>query len=428
MRETPQNPKVLILGGGYAGMMAAARVARETRQAEITLIDQNPVFVQRIRLHEILAGRRPATLEYAPLLAKRGLRFLQARVESLDLAARRVAVREPNGARRQIPYDSLILALGSTTAAGVPGVAEHTVRLDVPATLGQTHERLRQLASTGGRVVVAGGGLTGIETATEVAERFPALRVTLATRGKLGDGYSPTGAAHLRQRFTALGIELREDVDITAVQAGRIEISHESGGDESGGDESGGTSPGELPFDLCLWCGGFVAPPLARQAGLPVDGVGRVLTDAAQRAPGHPEVFVAGDAAAPWSDGPFAIRMSCASALPGGAQAGENVARFLRGEEPLPYSMAFGLRCISLGRKEALVQFVTGDDRPLPKIWTGRRAVWVKELICRMTLFVVRWEVRSSWRLYPWSRPIPRLVDSPGAPEKKVAAASRAVG
>lgn len=412
MRETPQNPKVLILGGGYAGMIAAARIAREARQAEITLIDQSPVFVQRIRLHEILAGRRPATLEYAPLLAKRGVHFLQARVESLDLPKRRTAVREPDGARRELEYDVLILALGSATAATVPGVAEHTVRLDAPATLGQTYERLRQLAAIGGQVVVAGGGLTGIETATEIAERFPALRVTLATRGKLGDGYSPAGAAHLRQRFTALGIELREDVDITAVKAGRIETA-------------GG---GELPFDLCLWCGGFAAPPLARQAGLPVDGAGRVLTDAAQRAPGHPEVFVAGDAAAPWADGPFAIRMSCASALPGGAQAGENVARFLRGEEPLPYSMAFGLRCISLGRKEALVQFVTGDDRPLPKIWTGRRAVWVKELICRMTLFVVRWEVRTGWRLYPWARPTPRLVDSPHAPEGKVAAASRAVG
>jgi NADH dehydrogenase FAD-containing subunit len=413
MKEPRLNPKVLILGGGYAGMIAAARVARAARQAEITLVDQNTDFVQRIRLHEVLAGSRPATLEYAPLLAKRGVRFLQARVESLDPAARRAVVVEPGGARRELPYDALILALGSTTAASVPGVAEQTVRLDDSGVLRQTFAEVRRLEKLGGRVVVAGGGLTGIEAATELAERFPALRVTLATRGRLGDDYAPAGEAHLRRRFAELGVELREEQAVAAVAAGRLEIADGA----------------PVPFDLCFWCGGFAAPPLAREAGLPVDAAGRVRTDAALQVPGHPEIFVAGDAAAPGAEGPFPIRMGCVSALPGGAHAGENVARFLNGEAPRPFAMAFKIRCISLGRKDGLVQFVTGDDRPLPNVWTGRRAVWVKEMICRMTLFVVRWEVRSGLRLYRWPRPAAGLLDSPGNQTgRSGGAVSRAAG
>jgi NADH dehydrogenase FAD-containing subunit len=104
--------------------------------------------------------------------------------------------------------------------------------------------------------------------------------------------------------------------------------------------------------------------------------------------------------------------MGCVSALPMGAHAGENVACFLRGEEPAPFDMAFQIRCLSLGRKDGLVQFVQGDDTPLEKIWVRRRAALVKELICRMTFFVVHWEMRAGLRLYRWPRIGPALIQS----------------
>jgi NADH dehydrogenase FAD-containing subunit len=145
---------------------------------------------------------------------------------------------------------------------------------------------------------------------------------------------------------------------------------------------------------------------------LPVDACGRVRTDAMLRVLGHPEIFAAGDSAAAPAAGSPAVRMSCNSALPMGAHAGENVVRALRGEELEPFDMAFAVRCISLGRKDALVQQVTGDDRPRARVWTGRLAVLVKELICRMTLFVVRWELRAGLRLYRWPRLGSRLIQS----------------
>lgn len=385
MTHGQQRQRILVLGGGYAGMIAAARIARESA-AEVTLVDAKADFVQRIRLHEILAGGAPRTLPYAPLLKRRSVRFLQARVEELDLKARRAVASRIGGGRLDLEWDVLVYALGSGTAAGVPGVAEHAVRIDGPGAAAAARDRLQALPS--GRVLVAGGGLTGIETATELAERYPHLHVVLATRGRLGDGYSAAGREHLRARFQELGIGLIEEAGIAALESGRALL-------EGGGAE---------PFDLAFWCGGFAVPGLAREAGLPVDASGRIRVDAGLRALGHPNVFAAGDAAAALFAGGRTVRMGCVSALPTGAQAGENVRRLLRGEEAEPFDMAFAIHCISLGRRNALVQFTAADDTPRDRVLTGRPAVWVKEAICRMTLAVVHGEMRTGLALYRWPR------------------------
>lgn len=220
-----------------------------------------------------------------------------------------MTVRGLQGEKLELAYEALVYALGSATAASVPGVAENAVRVDVPASLEEGRERLDALAATGGRVLVAGGGLTGIEAATELAERHPALRVALATRGRLGDGYAARGIEYFRRRFAELGIELVEEADLRAVEPGRAVLA-------------GG---GELRFDLCVWAGGFAAPPLAREAGFPVDAQGRIRVREDLRVAGFPDVFAVGDAAAaPYAAAPYPggtpIRMGCVSALPMGAR------------------------------------------------------------------------------------------------------------
>ncbi|HEV2853497.1 MAG TPA: FAD-dependent oxidoreductase [Thermoanaerobaculia bacterium] len=383
MKDQTQH-KILILGGGYAGLMAAARVARSG--ADVTLIDARPSFFQRIRFHEMLVGRTPKTLDYAPALARRGVRFVQARAEILEPGRQRVVARSTDGASIELGYDTLIVALGSTTAPSVPGAAEHAIRLDDPAAIREAAARVRILAASGGRVLVAGGGLTGIETATELAERYPDLHVTLATRGRLGDGYSEAGSDHLRRRLTNIGVSLLDGPGIASLEAGRA--LREDGS--------------AIDFDLCVWAGGFEAPALAREAGLQVDRCGRILVDPALRALGHPDILAAGDAAVATFADSRAIRMGCVSAMPLGAHAGENVRRILRGEEPRPFDFGFQIRCVSLGRKDGLVQFVEPDDTPRPKVWTRRPAVLIKELICRMTYGMVRNELRAGLPLYRW--------------------------
>ncbi len=387
--QSSRSHKVLILGGGYAGMIAAARIGA---RAEVTLIDARPEFVQRIRLHEMLAGGAPKTLGFARWLGRRGVRFVQARVESLEPGRQRVVTRSGDGGPIELGYDTLILALGSATASGVPGVAENAVRLDDPATLHAAASKVRALAGSGGRVLVVGGGLTGIETAAELAERHPGLRVTLATRGRVGEGYSIAGAEHLRQRLAGLGILILDRAGVQSLDPGRA------------WRQDGGA----IDFDLCVWAGGFAASGLAREAGLAVDRASRVLVDPALRAAGHPNIFAAGDAAVATvfpdshaADG-HAIRMGCVSALPLGAHAAGNVRRLLRGKEPAPFSFGFAIRCISLGRKDGLVQFVAPDDTPKERVWTHRRAVLTKEIICRMTYETVHNELRFGVPLYRW--------------------------
>src|SRR3712207_3942764 len=122
--------QVLILGGGYAGLVAAARAARAVDGVAVTLVNGDAHFVQRIRMHELLAGRRPRTLPIAPLLRKRGVRFVEGYVDILEPARQRVVGHYKCGGVFEHGYDELVVALGSRTGAPVPGAAEHTLRLN----------------------------------------------------------------------------------------------------------------------------------------------------------------------------------------------------------------------------------------------------------------------------------------------------------
>jgi len=274
--------QVLIIGGGYAGLTVAARLAEGAgSNAAVTLVDARKEFSQRIRLHELLAGRRVRSFRYERLLERRGIRFVHGCAEYLDPDHGRLIVRTAEGCREELPFDHAVLALGSRTATRVPGVEEHAVRLDEPGLVRQVGARLSGLAHARGRLLVVGSGLSGIETAAELAERYPRLRVTLAGSGRLGERFSAAGAAHFRTRLAALKVELREEACVEGLEADNACFQ--------GGER--------VPFDLCVWSAGFSASPLAREAGLAVDMDGRAQVDAALRSASHPYLFVVGDAA-----------------------------------------------------------------------------------------------------------------------------------
>lgn len=373
--------RVLVLGGGYAGMLAAARVARR-EVAQVTLVDQRPGFVQRIRLHEALAGGAIPELAYGPALARRDVAFVQARVVGIDPARQEVQIAGP-GPTRRLGYDRLVVALGSATVAGPAG--EHGLRLDDPVAVVRAGAELRALAARGGEVLVVGGGLTAVETAAELAGRLPGLRVALATSGSLGAGFSAAATRHLRATLAGLGVQLHEGAHVTALEPGRAWLA-------------GG---GSLSYDRCVWAGGFAAPALLAAAGLPVDAQGRVLVEPSLSVRGNPTILVAGDSAAA-GDGGRTIRMGCVSALPLGAHAGENVVAALTGAPPRPFPFGFPGRNVSLGRRDGLVQFTDRHDRPLERIMTGHAAATVKEIVCRMTFEAVRGELRTGLALYHW--------------------------
>lgn len=386
MVGTAGKQRIVIVGGGYAGLMAAARIGRTSR-ANVTLVDAQPAFAQRIRFHEALAGTTLKSFDYGPALAQRGINFVQGWIDTLDSAQGRVTGRAASGTRLELGYDTVVLALGSSSHMAVPGVAEHTLRLDSLTAIQRASRQLRALAQRNGRVLLVGGGLTSIETAAELAERFPTLQITLVDQGRLGADYSPKGQAHLVQSLAHRRIALREQTAIVGVDAGQAWCAE-----------------GEaIPFDLCIWCAGFVAPALARNAGLPVDTQGRVVVDSTLRVATQPNVFAVGDAAAVRLGEQF-LRMGCVTAMPMGAYVGDTIRQALHGEPSDPFKFNFVLRCLSLGRSEGLVQFTRPDDATRAAIWSGRRAVYTKEAICRMTYAVVRNELRTGLRLYRWDQ------------------------
>lgn len=130
-------------------------------------------------------------------------------------------------------------------------------------------------------MVVVGGGLTGLEAATEIAEARPDLDVALAARGPLGDGLSPKGRRHLRHVFGKLGITVHENTAVTGVEPDHVATAD-------------GAS---IPAEVTVWTAGFAVHPIARATALEVTATGRIVVDGAMRSVSHPDVYAVGDAA-----------------------------------------------------------------------------------------------------------------------------------
>ncbi|MBL8161610.1 MAG: FAD-dependent oxidoreductase [Anaerolineae bacterium] len=363
--QTPSPTRIVILGAGYAGMNAALRLAHHTRglPVALTLVNAGDTFVERVRLHQTGQVRqRPI----GNILRETNVRFVQARVLSITPDAQTVTVQRQDE-QETLAYDYLLYALGSSAdKTSISGVREHTLAVGDPADAARLHERLAHLPS-GGQVVVVGGGLTGIETAAEIAEAYPALRVRLVTSGVLGATLSASGRAHLHAVFARFGVAVQEHSPVARVEAGAL-IS---------------TSGESIPFDVCAWAGSFRALPLGREAGLPVNARDQILVDAALRSVAHANIYVAGDSAALTHDPGAPIRMACATALPLASHAADNLYARLTGGEQRPFGFGYFFQCISLGRQDGLIQFVRPDDSPTERILTGRAAAWVKEAVCR---------------------------------------------
>ncbi|MEU4222570.1 FAD-dependent oxidoreductase, partial [Actinoplanes sp. NPDC026623] len=119
--------RIIVLGAGYAGAVVAGRLARRLRREDvaITLVNAEPDFVERVRMHQLATGQDLAPRPLGKILAGTGVALRIARVTAVDVRARTVAVAGADGTG-QLGYDTLVYALGSAwNAQGVPGTAEH---------------------------------------------------------------------------------------------------------------------------------------------------------------------------------------------------------------------------------------------------------------------------------------------------------------
>ena len=376
---TAQHTHIVVIGGGYAGTLAANHL-RLRADADITVVNPRPVFVERIRLHQLVAGSGTAAVDYRTLLGE-GIRLVvenAARINTTD-----ATIELTTGA--VLDYDYVIYAVGSTGVlpTTVPGAAEFAYPL---AELEQA-ERLRDVLDElhpDAPVTVVGAGLTGIETASELAER--GRRVSLVCGGVLGPSLSRPGRRSVAKWLRRLGVDVLEAAAVREVRSDAVVLN------------SSQPAGAVLPSAVTVWTAGFGVPDLAARSGLRTDALGRLLTDETLTSVDDPRIVAAGDAAAP-SDQP--LRMSCQAAIPLGAQAANTVLSRIAGTPPAAINQAFTGQCISLGRSYATVQLARPDDTPLNLFIGGRVAASIKEAVCKGTVWGIRREAaKPGW--YRW--------------------------
>ena len=358
--------KVVVIGGGYSGMLAANQL-RMRGDVDITLINPRPQVRRADPAAPVRRGNPRRHRSYGSVLGD-GIRLVVDSATRIDTANRPVELA--SGAA--LDYDYLIYAVGSTGAvpASVPGAAEFAYPM---AELEQA-QRLRPAWTTCIRyapVMVVGAGLTGIETAAEFAEQ--GRNVTLVCGDQLGPSWPslavgrwPRCCANWASRCSRTDVvtEVRPDAVVFADGAVR-------------------------PSAVTIWTAGFGVPGLAAASGLPTDAMGRLLTDETLTSVDDPRIIAAGDCR-------VTVGAAAADELPGRDAAG----RPGRGHRPEPHrrhrARAHGpgvLRAVHQpGPQAGTVQFARTDDTAVNVYLGGRAAASIKEAVCRVTLSTLRRE------------------------------------
>ncbi|MEU6882317.1 FAD-dependent oxidoreductase [Streptomyces sp. NPDC046712] len=356
-----ENTDVVVIGGGYAGVMAANRLTQRG-DVTVTLINPRATFVERIRLHQLVGGTNDAVVDYREVLGE-GVRLVVDSVTRIDAAGRGLELA--SGGR--VGYDYLVYAVGSGSAdPRVPGAAEFAY----PIADLEEAERLRPVldaASAAAPVTVVGAGPTGIETAAELAEAGRA--VTLVCGGVLGPYLHARGRRSVAGRLARLGVSVVDgpDTKVTAVTREAVRLADGR----------------ELPSEVTIWTAGFGVPDLAVRSGLSTDALGRLLTDETLTSVDDERIVAAGDSAAPSG---LPLRMSCQAAMPLGARAADTILSRIAGEQPSPLNQVFAGQCISLGRRAGIFQFAHKHDVALWFHIAGRPGAKLKEFVCKGTV------------------------------------------
>ena len=372
---------VVVMGSGYAGLMAALRLARRKWRLRIALVNSRDEFVERVRLQEsIVAAVVPRIPSISAFVAGTGIEFIRGHVTSLDPDLRRVWVDSESHAR-EIAFWQLIYALGSTIDVdSIPGVAEYTYRLEVgdgPRSAAALRARLREYAGRSMRVITVGGAETGVEVAGEIKIAWPSSELTMISRSRCGDFRGARVEMAVRTELKRLGVGLIDDETVAEVRPTKVITN------------TGRT----IAFDICVWSGGLRSAPIARDAGLATDPQDRVWVDADLRSISHPQILAVGDAAHPIASTGAPYRLSAFVALASGAHAADTIAAQRAEPRLRPFSFSTIGQGIAIGLS-GVGFFSYPDDRQSLFILKGRAARQVRNFFVWFISFALKIERR----------------------------------
>lgn len=367
--------RVVVIGGGYAGTLAVnqlcagKRSERASQNLDVTLVNPRPHFVERIRLHQLVAGNSSATVGYDRILHPKA-RLVVDIATGVDAGAHKLELA--SGA--PLSYDYLVYALGSTAKVpDVPGAAEHALSINEFEHARHVRSRYETLAHDE-PIVIVGAGLTGVELAGELAEqrarRGAHNTVTLVCGPQLAPSVGEPARRAVARHLARLGVNVLVGQSVTAVTARTVTLAD-------------GT---ELPSALTVWTAGFGVPQLAVDSGLRTDDLGRLLTDEALVSVDDRCIVGAGDAVSPAGR---PLRMSCQSATPLAARAVKTVRALADGLLPVAGGQIFVGQNMSIGRNVGVIQATHTDDTPRNLFIGGRTGAYIKELVCRGTVSVL---------------------------------------
>jgi NADH:ubiquinone reductase (H+-translocating) len=402
-------PVIVIVGGGFAGVAVARRLEQRLHpnEAEIVLISRDNFELFTPMLPEVTSGELEVRHVVTPIREQlHRSRFILAEVEKIDAARQSVTYRHVlTGLVVELPYDQLVLALGSSTSTfGLPGVAEnvwalktledadalrnHLVwLLELADTIDDETRRRRLLT-----IVVVGGGFTGVETAGEIVELFRSVirfyrslradeikMILIEAAPALLLGLPPKMGEYARRILERRGIEVLTGDGVTSA------------------DQTGLTlqSGRRIESETIIWSAGVKPSPTIAKTALPLTRRGAVVTESDMRVAGVQGVWALGDCASipDWKGGTYP--MTAQHAIREGPQLADNLVATLRGRPTKPFRFESLGMMAALGGRKAVAQ-LPGD-----RVITGFLAwfIWRTYYLLRLPGLDRKLRVAFDWTL-----------------------------
>jgi NADH dehydrogenase len=364
-----RRPRVLVLGGGFAGIGAAQKLKKS--DIEVVVVDKHDYHTFKPLLYQVSTGLLDQPAVGHPIRDlfhdQDNARIHQDRVTSIDLDAREVTF----GELEPLTYDYLVFGLGAeSNFFGVEGAAEHAFPLHtLPDAVRLKNHVLRtwekadkrpELVGDGAlNMVIVGGGPTGIETAGAMAELYNSVfrkdypdmprgqaRIILVEAGpELFPMFKADIRAYAEKALAKRGVEAMTGEVVESITPRRVTL------------ESGTV----LPAHTLVWGAGLQGNELVRSLGLELEQGNRIGVDEELRIPGYPEVYAVGDVAAITDQKRNQVLSQLGSvALQAGEHVGKTIAGRIAGKETKPFKYRDKGTMATIGRGSAVVQMLGG--------------------------------------------------------------------